>query len=503
MDKSVKSVVSMLTSDKKITLFTMTSEVIDMLVDGPYDTASIADFLTPQLTGTQSVDIDLSDFLAVKSALNLKELAETGIKMTQIIDGKTVQGIFYPMVSSVQVTVGADKVIIPHADNLQAHMARAAKDGSPSVMNFFKRLAPIIQARKHSGEDLMKFIKRSEMPLTNTGRIIAYKRVTSCADDPGYVVDTHSKKIKQRVGSRVTMPVDMVDPSRHKSCSTGLHVANLGYLRGFSGDKTLIVLVDPENFIAVPHGEDTKARVCSYDIIGMMSAKSHQTVNSGNHVSGDQTFEQLIIDAVEGRSIVPFEEIFVGTKEITKVSLLEKTPVVETKSKKETTGKSLAEDSTPEAIVRNGSETLAKARDAKTKTLSPETNGLPKDVYEAFMMLLDGKAKTVVAAAFNTSTRSIGRWMEKHGFDSFQPVTPVTEDVSQEDLEATAEMAPQIIETLAQPDPANTVPQQAKRLFTESDYVELYAFKKAKKKSWAALGFDGREQDLIEANKPP
>jgi len=479
----------MLTSNKKITLFTATGEIIDMLVDGPYDTASIADFLTPQLTGTRSVDIDLSDFLAVKSALDPKELAKAGIEMTQIIDGKTVQGIFYPMVSSVQVTVGEDKVIIPHVDNLQAHMARAAKDGSPSVTNFFKRLAPIIQARKHSGEDLMKFIKRSEMPLTNTGRIIAYKRVTSTEE--GYVVDTHSKKIKQCVGSRVTMPVDMVDSSRHNSCSTGLHVANLGYLGGFSGDKTLIVLVDPENFIAVPHGEDTKARVCSYDIIGMMSANSHQTVNQGNHVSGDQTFEQLIIDAVEGRSIVPFEEIFVGTKEITKVSLLEKTPVVETKSKKETTGKSLAEDSTPEAIIRNGSETLAKARDAKTKTLSPETNGLPKEVFEAFQMLKNNKTKTEVANHFNTSTRSIGRWMEKHDFDSFNGPSIVEVVKPKESAHVTDMKAV-----------GRTNSEIAMEMFRRSDWKSLFDFKKQKKKSWEALDFDLKQEEIILKHKP-
>ncbi|MCA1806379.1 MAG: hypothetical protein LC687_00665 [Actinobacteria bacterium] len=421
MDNNVKSVVSMLASDKKTTLFTATGEVIDMLVDGPYDTASIAEFLTPQLTGTRSIDIDLSEFLAVKSALDVKELANAGIEMTQIIDGKTVQGIFYPMVSSVQVTVGEDKVVIPHVENLQAHMARAAKDGSPSVTNFFKRLAPIIQARRHSGEDLMKFIKRSEMPLTNDGKIIAYKRVTSYADSAGYVVDTHSKKIKQRIGSRVTMPVDMVDPSRHNSCSTGLHVANLGYLGGFSGDKTLIVLVDPENFIAVPQGEDTKARVCSYDIIGMMSANSHSTVNKGNHVSGDQTFQQLIIDAVEGRSMVPFEEIFVGTKEITKVSLLKAPEPVEMPvSKNPTSGTSLAEDMTPDGKTKAKNQTLAKAQKAKAKTLSPETNGLPKEVYEAFIMLKNNETKTAVAKKFSTSTRSISRWMEKHNFDSFE-----------------------------------------------------------------------------------
>ena len=474
MEDNTKSVVSMLISDKKTTLVTTTGEVIVMVVDGPYDTTSIADFLTPQLTGTRFVDINLADFLAVKSALDLKELADAGIEMTQIIEGKEVQGIFYPLVSSVQVTVGKDKVIIPHVDNLQAHMARAAKDGSPSVTNFFKRLTPIIQARKHSGEDLMKFIKRSEMPLTNTGRIIAYKRVTSAEE--GYVVDTHSRKIKQRVGSRVTMPVDMVDDSRHNSCSTGLHVANLGYLGGFAGDKTLIVLVDPENFIAVPHGEDTKARVCSYDIIGMMNANSHNTAMSGSHVSGDQTFEQLIVDAVEGRSIVPFEEIFVGAKKITSVSLLEKPePVEQPVSKKPTTGKSLAEDPTPKTKAADGSKTLAKAREAKAQTLNPKKNGLPQDIYNAFVLLTKGATKAAVAKAFQTSTRSIGRWMEKHNYEAF---------------------------VKAQDKPTLTIREQARQMFDAGQYKALWEFKTQKKKSWVALGFTGHEENMIIANKP-
>jgi len=485
MDKKPKSVVSMLASDKKTTLFTSDGEVIDMLVDGPYNTAAIADFLTPRLTGTRSVDIDLSEFLAVKFAENLKELAEAGIEMTQIIDGKTVQGVFYPMVSSVVVTVGPDKVVIPHVDNLQAHMARAAQDGSPSVTNFFKRLAPIIQARKHSGEDLMKFIKKSEMPLTNTGRIIAYKRVTSVCEEPGYVVDTYSKRIKQRVGSRVTMPVDMVDPSRHKSCSTGLHVANLGYLGGFSGDKTLIVLVDPENFIAVPSGEDTKARVCSYDIIGMMSANSHQAVNRGNHISGDQTFEQLIIDAVEGRSIIPFEEIFVGTKEITKVSLLDQLPTESPVSKNPTTGKSLEEDPKDEARKSNP-EVFTKTRAAKAKIIHPETDGIPPNIHSAFLMLLNGQTKAAVAQAFETSTRSIGRWMEKHDFDSFEETQKnATDSKVAEDTGGKA-----------------TIRDQARMFFDAGSYAKLWEFKTKKKKSWLALGFTGHEENVIVANKP-
>lgn len=483
MDSNIRSVVSMLASNKKTTLFTATGAVIDMLVDGPYDTAQIVNFLTPRLTGTNTVDINLSDYLIVKSALNLEELAEAGIVMTQTINGKTVQGVFYPTVSSVQVTVGKDKVTIPHVDNLQAHMARATKDGSPSVTNFFKRLTRMTQTRRHSGEDLMKFIKKSDMPLTNDGRIIAYKRVTSA--DGEYVVDTHSGNIRQRVGSRVTMPVDMVDPSRHNSCSTGLHVANLGYLGGFPGDKTLIVLVDPENFIAIPYGEDTKARVCSYDIIGIMSANSHSTVNCGNHVTGDQTFEQLIIDAVEGRSRAPFEEIFVGNERITNVNPLAKPKLVKQfVLKKPVTGKSLAEDATPEERVRN-STVLTDARKAKAEVLHADTMGLPRGVYEVFLMLSTNQtSKAEIARYFNTSARSIGRWMEKHDYDGFLVRMKNKESASK----------------LVQPSDKNTLIKQARMLFQSGSYAKLWEFKKAKKKSWEVLGFTETEQSHIKAN---
>lgn len=494
-----KFVVSMLANDKasKTTLFTADGEIIELRHDGPYDINKLSIYLSDKLTGTVAIEIDLSDYLSIKSAFNVEELAKAGIVMTQVINGKSIQGIFYPDVAAVEVTVGEDKVVIPHVENLQAHMARAAKDGSPSVTNFFKRLAPIIQARKHSGEDLMKFIKRSEMPITNDGRIIAYKRVTS-SPEQGYVVDTHSKKIKQRVGSRVTMPVDMVDPSRHNSCSTGLHVANLGYLGGFSGDKTLIVLVDPENFIAVPVGEDTKARVSSYDVIGLMSANSHAQTNNGSYIEGDLSFEQLIIAAVEGTTIKPFEEIFVGTKEITSVSLLEAGPKTEAlKSEKPTSGTSLKADHAP-GHTSPSADVAKKMRELKTG------NTLGDDVREAFIMLKNSKSKADVARAFQTSTRSIGRWMEKYNYEAFE--------IAQEDLEATEEMAPEIIKNLAQPEPSKHVTEMvtagrtnieiAREMFNRGDFAKLYEFKKSKKKSWLALGFSAGDMNHIETNKP-
>lgn len=493
---NIKRVVSMLAAKDKLTLFTEEGGMTVLTADGDYDVAKISEFLTPKLTGTSVVEIDLEPFSTIGQALqNLPmEVEDEGIVVVQVINGKEVQGIFYPQKISVAVAVGNDTVEIPHVENLTEHMKRAVKEKSPSVANFFKRIAPVIQSRGHSAEDLMQFIKRSEMPLTNDGCIIAYKRVNEAPGEPGYYVDVHSGKIKQRVGSRVTMPVDMVDKSRHNSCSTGLHVANLGYLGGFSGAKTLVVLVKPENFIAVPHGEDTKARVSSYDIIGVISNGAHRTVNAGNPVDGDTSFENLIKAAVEGRVMEPFEEIHVGQKEITKVVPLKPQPKAKAKSSATASGKSLLADKAESAPVN----VVAKTRETKEKV-----GGLtmPEEVKAAFQKLREGLSKTKVAEMFNTSTRSIGRWIEKYGdpMATKEALPNEAEEISQEDLEAIAEAAPQIIANLAQTDGGNTLEAQAKRFFMAGDFAGLKAFKKAKKKSWVALGFTLDEIGQIEA----
>ena len=498
------NIVSMLIKDSGLTLFDAAGAVININSNGPYNITKLNEDLLGKLTGTNTVELDLEDYIITKSVLNVDELLSAGIEMSHTINGETVQGFFYPRASIVSVLVGTDRVEIPHVENLHAHMIRAAADQSPSVINFFKRIAPVIQARKHSGEDLMKFIKHSDLPLTNTGRIIAYKRVNKY-DEHGYYVDIHSGKIKQRVGSRVRMPVDMVDDSRHNSCSTGLHVANLGYMAGFSGSHTLIVLVDPEDFIAVPAGEDTKARVCAYDIIGVVSGATHKLVSQSNHADGDVTFEALISSAVMGTAIEPFEEIMVGTKEITSVTPLipsttEKTVEVETTEKPTKTqtakGSSLKADASNKETIEN----VKRARAIKTAN----ANDIPDNVLKAFYMLMAGETQAKTAEKSNTSSRTVGRWMEKYNYPAFV----------ESSMKSKREVTPKTTTTEKPSEPAKndtgtlTVQQQAGMLYKKwaevnsvQNYDALVDFKRSKKKSWDALGFDSNEIQAIVSFK--
>jgi hypothetical protein len=428
MESNIKQVVTMLSAPDKITLFTIEGEVLEIPESGPYQMAKIIEVLTPQLTGLGAVEIDLNKYLKLAGIVSPpEEFEQEGRVVVTIIDGQEVEGIFYPKKISATVRTSSGKdVEIPNLENLENHIVRATEEDSPSVRNFLRRLGEVIEKRQHSAEDLMQFIKMSEMPLTDDGRIIAYKRVNQRGES---YVDVHSGTISQRIGSRVTMPVDMVDPSRHQSCSTGLHVANLGYLRGFSGSHTLVVLVDPANFIAVPHGETTKARVCSYDVIGVLKGTSHQTVCSGSHVDGDPTLEELIAKAVAGEIKPPHEEVFVGQKCVNKVVPLK----AETKAEIPSTPARKANGTSLKVDSEKGKKAVQKL--AHEREAAQYKDGMPPEVLKAFQMVRGGISKRKIGDELNTSDRSIGRWMEKWGYETWLKSNPLSETAPVEPVE--------------------------------------------------------------------
>ena len=175
-------------------------------------------------------------------------------------------------------------------------------------------------------------------------------------------------------------------------------------------------------------------------------------------------------------------------------------------------GTSLMEDGPiPEAPKQ---DVLKVAKEAQASLEQPEA--MPTDVATAFSMLFSKKTKAEVARAFDTSIRSIGRWMEKHNFDAYKAAkeaAPAT----------TAEMAPAIIGNLTQTEapvsdedfaklvqssevPKTTKAEQMRKLyngwvlggFKETDLNAMKLFKSSSKKSWNALGLTYAEEQKIK-----
>lgn len=397
--ENFKKLVSMIAGDDKLTLITIEGEIIDIQNGDMYDTGKMVDELTPKLSGLAAVEVDLDDYLSIKQALFPDDFEDDGQIIVRVVEGKEIKGIFFPLKIEVAVKNGDGEVIVPSVENLKPQLNRAIDTNSPSVRNFLNRITPVIKDRLHSAEDLMQFIKKSDLPLTDAGEIIAYKRVNKKGDD---YVDCHTGKVIQNVGSRVYTDAEKVDPDRTRSCSNGLHVGSLQFMKSFTGAHTLVCVVKPEDFIAVPQYDTTKCRVCEYRVIGVLTDSDRDTINSGKHIT-NEGFGKLIADAVAGDMPPILYDVYVegrGDTTITKrgKGASEPTPAEKPKEVKPETGKSLLEDSSK----ASGKAIVKKAKAAKKATLAD----MARDLFKAksWTQLMDfkkAKKKSWTALGFS------------------------------------------------------------------------------------------------------
>ncbi len=114
---------------------------------------------------------------------------------------------------------------------------------------------------------------------------------------------------------------------------------------------------------------------------------------------------------------------------------------------------------------------MTKTTKAKTTGTNP-WDSAPKEVIAVFESLRKEKgSKSAIAAPHNTSTRSIGRWQDKYDYEGY--------------VKFKADNL--------------TVAEQARLFFNQGAFDALAAFKKAKKKSYNALGFTSSEEKKILA----
>ncbi len=183
-------------------------------------------------------------------------------------------------------------------------------DNMNGLNKFTRRLLSINFDREFSAESCLKFLKNTDLPITLEGNILGYKWLNKSKEKDTYV-DCHSGKIKQRVGSIVQMDEKYVDPDRSKDCSYGLHIASREYVADFYGDVIAIVLVRPENIIAVPEDYTSKVRVCKYQILNIFDRNS----DIGQDIINDTLDSDYISKLVSTADSVPATEVITLIKD--------------------------------------------------------------------------------------------------------------------------------------------------------------------------------------------
>ena len=121
--------------------------------------------------------------------------------------------------------------------------------------------------------ELYGFLEKNSLPITPDGCFLAYKRVR------GDYKDCHTGTMDNSVGRVVEMERNMVDDNRNNTCSAGLHFCSHSYLASFSGERTVIVKIDPRDVVSIPSDYDNaKGRTCRYEVVGEVAQTPDDSV---------------------------------------------------------------------------------------------------------------------------------------------------------------------------------------------------------------------------------
>lgn len=195
--------------------------------------------------------------------------------------------------SSVEVTEDGDVYV----DGEKIHNAVASR-----IKTFVEQDLPINGLVKFvenlyknpsatSIRELYDFLDHLNMPITEDGCFLAYKAVRSD------YLDKYSGTISNKPGTVVSVPRNKVDDNRENECSHGLHVGCLKYSGpgGWyhnSGDKVVIVKVNPEHVVSVPKDHDaTKLRTCEYTVVQDYVAPLNDTLYRVN----DNQYQEVCV----------------------------------------------------------------------------------------------------------------------------------------------------------------------------------------------------------------
>jgi hypothetical protein len=115
-------------------------------------------------------------------------------------------------------------------------------------------------------QELYTFLENKNLPITEDGCFLAYKAVTSDYKDKW------TNQIDNSIGETVSMQRRKVNDDCGMGCADGLHCGAIEYVEGYrsehSGDRVVIVKVNPKDVVSVPTDcECQKVRTCEYQVI--------------------------------------------------------------------------------------------------------------------------------------------------------------------------------------------------------------------------------------------
>lgn len=135
------------------------------------------------------------------------------------------------------------------------------------VSNLIRFLENLMEnPSRTSVEELYLFLEYGDMPITEDGCFLAYKKVRE------NYTDIHSGTFNNSIGKVVQVERNTVDDRRDNTCSYGLHFCSKEYLGSFGSahnNRVVILKINPKDVVSIPSDyNNTKGRCCRYEVIG-------------------------------------------------------------------------------------------------------------------------------------------------------------------------------------------------------------------------------------------
>lgn len=156
------------------------------------------------------------------------------------------------------------------------------------MVNFLENLMQ--NPSKRAVDELYDFLEACNLPITDDGHFVAYKKVRHD------YLDIYTGKISNAIGEKPSMARNMVDEEKSRTCSQGLHFCSESYLSHYSSydyksDKIMIVKINPRDVVAIPADyNNAKGRCCLYEVIGEANPEDLKFYKTPVYnVTGDDT----------------------------------------------------------------------------------------------------------------------------------------------------------------------------------------------------------------------
>lgn len=153
---------------------------------------------------------------------------------------------------------------------------------------------------KRAVDELFDFIEACDLPITEDGCFLAYKKVR------GDYMDCYSGSVRNAVGDTPSMERNMVDEDKHRTCSYGLHFCSHEYLKSFGGERVMVLKINPADVVAIPADyNNSKGRCCKYEVVAEIESEGgmpKQRLDSTYYKENRDTIESTADEIAEKQS---------------------------------------------------------------------------------------------------------------------------------------------------------------------------------------------------------